>query len=408
MRGSEFLDKMGLISPVYVEAAEIVRKQTKSIWITWGAAAAGFALVILAGTRVLLPMQPGQNTDLPILSVSEFQGGMGFEGYMAYDISELVNANPWSESVEVSTLPVYRNVLTYDTNYTASGADWGKMRELLLETAGRLGLDAETLTITDNAPDEAKRQRILEKHEAVGSPVPEGAFDPTMLMINTGEIEITVDSSLTVKVEFEPAVDLPEGYDFTTFASYEDCSAVADYLKAEYRDFIGMENPQGNIHGGDYTYFGAQGYGIEFFDASGTMVEQIINYNFYPVAFYGDSDGKLFLARIFQTDLSDKVGDYPILSSEQARELLLDGNGLTTVPYEFPGEEYIRKAELVYRTGMYEEYYMPYYRFYVEIPEAGMPEEGRELGLKTYGAYYVPAVESSYISNMPVWDGRFN
>ena len=29
-------------------------------------------------------------------------------------------------------------------------------------------------------------------------------------------------------------------------------------------------------------------------------------------------------------------------------------------------------------------------------------------GLKAYGAYYVPAVESAYISDMPVWDGSFN
>ena len=28
--------------------------------------------------------------------------------------------------------------------------------------------------------------------------------------------------------------------------------------------------------------------------------------------------------------------------------------------------------------------------------------------MKTYGAYYVPAVESRYISNMPVYDGTFN
>ena len=28
--------------------------------------------------------------------------------------------------------------------------------------------------------------------------------------------------------------------------------------------------------------------------------------------------------------------------------------------------------------------------------------------MKTYGAYYVPAVEQRYISNMPSWDGSFN
>ena len=29
-------------------------------------------------------------------------------------------------------------------------------------------------------------------------------------------------------------------------------------------------------------------------------------------------------------------------------------------------------------------------------------------GLKTYGAYYVPAVQSEYLEGLPVWDGGFN
>lgn len=66
------------------------------------------------------------------------------------------------------------------------------------------------------------------------------------------------------------------------------------------------------------------------------------------------------------------------------------------------GTNYIAKVELIYRTGASEQYYMPYYRFYVEIPEL------EEDGLKTYGAYYVPAIESQYITNMPLWDGAFN
>ena len=36
------------------------------------------------------------------------------------------------------------------------------------------------------------------------------------------------------------------------------------------------------------------------------------------------------------------------------------------------------------------------------------PNENLKNGLKDFGVYYVPAVESKYISNMPVWDGSFN
>ena len=164
-----------------------------------------------------------------------------------------------------------------------------------------------------------------------------------------------------------------------------------------------MDNPQVNIHGGDYNIYSQQSFSIEFFDAADHDIEQIINYNFNRVAFYCDDNGKLFLARVFQPDLSKKMGDYPIISSGKAKELLLNGNYLSTVPYEFPSAEFIKKVELIYRTGGYEAYYMPYYRFYVELPEAE-----HENGLKDYGAFYVPAVEGTYISNMPTWDGSFN
>lgn len=46
---------------------------------------------------------------------------------------------------------------------------------------------------------------------------------------------------------------------------------------------------------------------------------------------------------------------------------------------------------------------MPYYRFLVELPQ-----EARENGLKSYGAYYVLAVEEEYLTGLPVWDGSFN
>lgn len=123
-----------------------------------------------------------------------------------------------------------------------------------------------------------------------------------------------------------------------------------------------MDHPQVNIYGGDYAIFSgedieiygvqqAQEYNIEFYDDSGDKTNQIINYNFNKVAFYCDDEGKLFLARVFQPDLSEKVGDYPIITADEAKGLLKNGNYITTVPEELPGLEFVAKVELVYRTG---------------------------------------------------------
>ncbi len=40
MNGNEFLDKMELIDPVYIEAADAEPEKKKSVWIRWGAIAA--------------------------------------------------------------------------------------------------------------------------------------------------------------------------------------------------------------------------------------------------------------------------------------------------------------------------------------------------------------------------------
>ena len=58
--------------------------------------------------------------------------------------------------------------------------------------------------------------------------------------------------------------------------------------------------------------------------------------------------------------------------------------------------EGVDKVELVYRNSRTEEVFLPYYRFYVALPEEQVGD-----GLITYGAYYVPAVQEDYLSNMP-------
>lgn len=421
MRGNELLDKMELVEPSLVETADAPPRKKHPA--RWGALAACLVVAVAVGglwlSQPAMPVPPAESSvpstepdvfpdadptapELPLLSLSENTGGMGYEGYQAYDISELVSANPWDESTKLSTLPVYQNALSFDQNFIATGADSAKMEALLLEVAGRLGLDEETLEITDDAPDEATRQAITKKMASVGEKVPEGYFDPTRLIGESEGIKLEVSQSLTATVTFEPAIALPEGYNFGYHTSYEETAAVASYLLEKYADLIGFAQPQTNISGGDYNTYGEQGYDIEFFEGSGSLEEQLVSCYFNRVRFICNEEGQLWMVRFFRTDLSQKLGDYPIISADEARTLLQSGSYITSVPYSMEEAGEICKVELVYRTGEHEQYYMPYYRFLVEVPE------NINEGMTTYGAYYVPAVESRYISNMPTWDGSFN
>lgn len=410
MRAELLSDALGQLDDSLLEEARLRRERTappRPAWGRWGALAACLAVAVLAGSQ-LLPQKdpPSVSTpgDLPLLTLGEGDtAAMGYEGYMAYDIDELVNANPWTPEARLDTLPVYRNAVTYDDNHRVQNADFDRMETQLVSVAVQLELDP-TLPVTDNTPSPEHQQAIRDKFAAVGDTVPEGYFDPDSLVMESDSIKLTVDETLTVTIAFQPPVELPEEYDFTHNATLEAKEAVAGHLSVEYAGLLsGMEQPALNLTGGDRDIYGEQSYQIEFYDAGGSLEDQVVNYNFNRVAFYCDDDGRLFLARVYAPDLSQKLGDYPVITPAQAEQLLADGNYTTSVPYQMPGLEHLGKVELVYRTGPHEKTYLPYYRFLVELPE-----EQRPGGMKDYGAYYVPAVEGQYIASMPKWDGGFN
>lgn len=117
-----------------------------------------------------------------------------------------------------------------------------------------------------------------------------------------------------------------------------------------------------------------------------------------------NEEGELWLIWIYWPDLSGVIGNYPIISPAEAQKLLLEGNYAFLVPYEAGGEEAVRSVELCYRKDQ-SQIWIPYYRFWLEIPSNASQAQ---LGLNTYGAYYIPAVEGRYIADMSTYDGSFN
>ena len=325
-----------------------------------------FVLVVAVAVGVVL-----WRSYKPMLSIRErANDGVGFGRVTVTSVEELKNGNPWNENMELSTLPVYKNPLN-DENYPLlSGGDMKKMRARLLEVVDKLGWDSDTLTVTENE---------------LGN-----------LIAKVSGATVSVDQALNVSVSFLPVVSLPERYDFSHEGPYDEADMV-DCLKTEYAEFLGMKDPQTEISVyNNLSIDPAVHYAVHFFDRTRGDVSSILNYHFDRVSFGCTADGILLGIVISQPDRSHKVGDYPIVSPEKATELLGQGCYLTVVQDEFPGVDKIGKVELAYRTGEWNEYFMPYYCFYVEMPET----EGQP-GQKDYGLYCVPAVEGKYIADMP-------
>ena len=421
MRGDELLEKMELVDPAYVEAADAPRAKRRVRWTKWGAAACAAVLVAAIMAVAVLPrneessslssdaaqQQAQEGSSLPILTISEGSNqGVGFEGYMAYDASEIISANPWTEDSQISELPVYKNPLEYHSKSPSmliGGIDVERMREQLLNVAERLGLDTSKLEVKEVTMSEQELQSLKEWYANFGEKIPAGQLEPSQLVIETDGMRLDITPDLTTSIFFEQMVELPEEYCTDDTATEEDYLELAQYLQENYGALIDFESPQAEIVGGGYTYDGQRSFHyVSFFDASDSE-EAILNYNFNRVIFYVNEGKGLSTVRVYATDQSQKVGDYPLITVDEAKEKLAEGQYKSTVPAAFPGLNYVARTELIYRTGQNETYFMPYYRFLVE-----MPEMAQDNGLKTYGAFYVPAVEDEYLSDMIVWDGRFN
>lgn len=386
MKAEKIIDSIGSLPNEIMEEADGIRgtknyfkKKRKHIYRLISAVAC-LALVCGALTAGYIK----QNTvtreypDLPLISVSQQENeGFGFEGYFVFDISELTNANPWNEKMNIETLPVYKNTLEMDENFQPLHNDKNAVLEMIYEVGERLHIDKSKLN-------------DIEEKDSLGE-----------IICKTQGLSIHANCAGQIRIEYEPEIELPDGYTFNYDSSYDDLMKAAAYMEQEYTDVIKMDHPTINIHGGDYNIYGEQHYDLEFYDKSGDITNQIINYNFNSVAFT-PGENKLWFIDISQPDLSNKVGDYPVITVKEAKKLLEQGHYVTDVPDQMPGMKYVEKVELVYRTDIFEEYFMPYYKFYVELPEEeDVCEPLIGTGMKTYGAYYVPAVDSRYISDMP-------
>ena len=381
MKSERLLYALEDINDEYIEqAAPGHKKKANKIWLKVCAVAACVAVTVAAcigffGNDKQPPAQ------LPVLTLGNiFEGGMSMQAYFAYSADELISSNPWTVEKTPESLPVYKNsVYTEDGNpdYNAK-----QMKKILLEYAAKLGINMAAKDIKETVYDSFY-----------------GYY------IESGNIRIELNIWMMLNVEISGEDVLPSGYTLDSYASLDELKKTAEYLKKEYADFLGMSKPVADISLGDYDVYGRRNFSLSFYDGAGNAEEQIKSYNFNSVHFWADENGSLHISRSCSKD--EIIGVYPIITADEALRLLQSGNYVTSVGKEFGGKEKIKKVELIYHNSNLSEISVPYYRFYVEIENEGNIAE--ELpGIKTYGTYYVPAVKSEYISDMPLWNGGIN
>jgi len=377
------------------------KKTNSHVWegITAAAVSLAFILTIIAALFYQQISNIGNTNninELPMLTINENLGDYGFEGYMAYDINELKSGNPWTENDELKTLPVFKNQSKYSgKGYWTGGLSEKQMIQKVKKTASVMGLNIDKI---ENIYSKINAEDFYENYV----PHLEG------IIATCGDITIEARINGYTIISFQNEISLPDEYVFTfNDITEKQATKTMNYLLDKYKHLTNFKLPALTLLG-DYTIDEKRLFSYSAYDNSGTLIERMLNYNFSQVYFNAnaydeESEGKLQSIWLLSNDILEKLGDYPIITAQKARSLLLQKKYITSVPEELPDEKHIAKVELMYRNDGFDEIYMPYYRFYIEL--STMQQDN---GLKTYGAFYVPAVDEKYIANMPLWDGSIN
>lgn len=317
-----------------------------------------------------------------------YNGGNGVEILNAYDPSEIGNDNPWNEDMEISELPIYKNLnnVTYSPHFALSYhyLDEAAITDIIENTAVSLGL-SEDERIKTEPWYIGKNEDELYSIEASYSGEKYGVDEVGIQAEATGEVKVTFGSGDSDGYKLPEGLSLDEG---------DSQRAALEYVAGSFKELFGFENPTVNIERTGRSVYGRTGYDeLYIYDGAEDNTQNIINFSLNRARVSGSGDRLEAIWLHHKLDYAAYEGDYPIISLEEATKLLTEGKFYGSFNEDIVqngklSEDVIVSAELIYRSN--DNYYLPFYHFYVKL------EEG-EGDMNRYGGLYVPAVEEKYI-----------
>ena len=380
-RISETIDN---ISTEYIDEAveySSTKNRYSKLWIKWVAVAACFTLIV-TGTLFVNFID---NRKIPMVELSiDSTGGMSFEGWFLKNSDDFLCDNPWKKQIFLSRLPVYSNI-AFDEKGTPCGLSEKRLEEMIRIAADKS--ETMVINITKSYANDLY-----------------GGYEEDFVYAITAETadgEIVANAAGGLTIIFNDPISLPFDFDNGNRAQGEKATEYfSNKFSALISEFIDFEKPAFAISYEYDAYEKIVGKYIAY-DSSDNCIRDILNYNFQYAEFRLDKNGNLLSVYICNSFCGvEKLGDYPIVSVNKAKSELEKDNYISSVPYVFPGKEYIADVELIYKHGK-KETVAPYYRFIVELPEA--PSLNEEI--KSYGSFYVPAIREEYISEIILYDG---
>ncbi|MBQ7903011.1 MAG: hypothetical protein IJ362_04705 [Oscillospiraceae bacterium] len=319
------------------------------------------------------------------ISVSVESGGMGYEAVMYYDISEMATDNPFDESDSFDMLTVYQfNKCGYEQAYSEL--------QSVLDKLGRTTEDITAVECSWSGTPDTHMGNITTYD--FSPPHKDAVFQ--LMKVSLGNDVITIFTDGIVDADL-----------YTDIPDYSSNDEYLNYIQNNYSDFIGENIRTYNYN--DYTYSGQQLCTNHFYSASDDYSDNLLNYSVFDIVFnhiddyvyYTEEKEEGIAFTYLMNSTYSPAVQLPAISYTQALGLLYEGNYQTSVPYEIHNDSVVVKIELVYKepprnyqTMVKEGCALPFYKFYVQLPDETATENGV---LKHYGVYYVCAIHPDYV-----------
>ncbi|MBD5115341.1 MAG: hypothetical protein HDT46_09140 [Ruminococcaceae bacterium] len=384
MRGAAFSNLPSIISPFDGEGVDIV--ETEDISITDD-------FLIAENISVSSDIAPNGLPKIPYKSfcfnsgfIEESLGNMGYNS-----ATSMIRDCPWSEEQGITAMPVYKN-LSYSGDYVYPECYFNeeKMRVMAEEIAEALGVTIKEydffndLIINHEADENIEYEPERNCLTAICDGESYGVEAVYIYIYGRGSIAISISDLMPSN---NPNyMKLPEEY-------ANDKEALSDYLMERFKDLINMENPSGSAL--DTMY-----------NVTDDPVQNIVNYSLEPFEFHVLNNELTGMIIDKKLCVAEKVGDYEIITAEEAQSKLLNAYKDFELPDGWPDEWYdkffkseltaedIESVTLFYKNIEFQEYFKPYYCFYVKA-SGWSPDNNWDV----YQAFYVPALRDEYILN---------
>ena len=385
MKKKDFLSTIGDIDENFIEEAESYRRRSPARRLKYGAAAC-----LLIGL-LCLPLFGGEAepdkgaekekvtlSDLPALTIERRYAKENKRERKISSPSELEDGNPWSEDMELETLPVYANT-SFDPDEPAASVSDEELNRAIEDIAQKLDMDVENISYFRASGQEGDSSGAYEAEAA------------------TDRGRISVISSCSAVIEFEESLTLPEKYRVSAAArTRTQAEAATVYLLERFGGLMDFEEPETSVRV-EYDDEGNALWHCMGYDGSDSRKEEVINYNLKQMSFFLDENGDLkTIVMVDNLACGEEIEEYPLITAEEAEALLRKGD-YTGGDGELPKDVRIKKCRLIYLAGQSYNIFMPYYAF--DVRAAGGDTDS-ETGFMRYETYYVPAIPEKYIADI--------